>query len=71
MENLEANIMKLDSSEKEHAISEIKRILHTIKGESNLMGLKLVGEVCHESETYLSKNDSISDFLFILNSSKF
>jgi len=66
MEDLEANIMKLDSDEGEHANFEIKRMLHTLKGEANLMGLKLVGDVCHESETYISKHDSISDFLFIL-----
>ncbi|MBN2281731.1 MAG: Hpt domain-containing protein [Candidatus Marinimicrobia bacterium] len=66
MEDLESLIMKLDSGDKHHALSEIKRILHTIKGEANLMGLNLVSEVCHETETFIAKPEVGSDFLFLL-----
>src|SRR6056297_96335 len=66
MEELEMNIIKLDSGDKETALSNIKGLIHTLKGEANLMGLTHVGEICHDSETFISEKESITDFLFVL-----
>ncbi|MFP4547998.1 MAG: Hpt domain-containing protein [Fidelibacterota bacterium] len=66
MEDLEMNIIKLDSGDKDTALSTIKGLIHTLKGEANLMGLTHVGEVCHDSETFISENESVTDFLFVL-----
>lgn len=66
MEDLENNILKINGKNNKHPKAEINRILHTIKGEANLMGLARIGEICHESESYIAENESISDFLFVL-----
>ena len=66
MESLESSVLKIDGENRANALSEINRILHSVKGESTLMGLKTVGDICHDAETYIAKNELASDFLFLL-----
>lgn len=52
MESLEEEILSL---EKGNGADEIKRILHTLKGEAGALGLQDVERLCHESEDYLGR----------------
>ncbi len=66
LDELEMYVINLDGPDGEEAISEIKRILHTLKGEANLVGFKNVGDICHKSETFLNEEKDVSDYLFLL-----
>ncbi len=46
----EAQIMALDSADRETQMPAMKRYIHTLKGESALMGLSEAEEVCHRAE---------------------
>jgi two-component system chemotaxis sensor kinase CheA len=54
IEELERLILEVDSTglDSEHT-SAIKRIIHTLKGESGMLGLNEIQRLCHETETYL------------------
>ncbi len=66
LQELEEQIL---ASEKEHytgkSYSELKRRLHTLKGEAGMLGLNDIQQVCHETESYLengpveSKTDNL------------
>jgi two-component system, chemotaxis family, sensor kinase CheA len=46
-------------------ISNLKRILHTLKGEAGLLSLKDVEHLCHETESYLEQppDGNLADYL--------
>ncbi|MCK5520281.1 MAG: Hpt domain-containing protein, partial [Candidatus Marinimicrobia bacterium] len=50
LHEFESKIMDLDSGSVEEMIPELKRFIHTLKGESGLMGLSDSEAVCHKIE---------------------
>lgn len=54
MLELEEQIMAAEKKKfSAKVISELKRRLHTLKGEAGMLGLAEIQEVCHETENYL------------------
>lgn len=66
LDKFETHILNFEKGEFEKAPSEIKKIIHTMKGESGFLGLNDVGEICHLTEDYLEQPLSIefADLLF-------
>lgn len=55
VENLQDLLLVLETSpEAEAALKKIKRYVHTLKGDSNSVGLTSVGALCHSMEDILS-----------------
>jgi len=50
LENLEHATMEFEKDGNSDHFNEINRLLHTLKGESGLMGLSDLGEICHKTE---------------------
>ncbi len=66
MDELEGLILDVDKHGlNDERRSAIKRIIHTLKGESGMLGLGEVQRLCHETETYLEAggNDQVPDKL--------
>ncbi|MCD6327753.1 Hpt domain-containing protein [bacterium] len=57
LEELEQHILALENAENDKSVAAIKRILHTTKGESGLLGMDDVQSFCHEVEGCF-ENDS-------------
>ena len=58
LEDVEANIIAVEKKETiEENIQEIKRYIHTLKGESALLGLKDVEHLCHSLEDFILDRD--------------
>lgn len=54
LEEMQTLILQFEQSEdKQAAISAIKRLIHTTKGEAGVLNLMDIQCVCHEAETYL------------------
>jgi two-component system chemotaxis sensor kinase CheA len=53
LEELEEYVLALDRTRDAGSINKLKRIVHTMKGESGLLGLDEVQKVCHATETLL------------------
>ena len=68
LENLENAVMQLEKDHSEEYLDEINRILHTLKGESSLMGLNDIRDICHETEEIIKDIpvESSIDFLYRL-----
>jgi len=61
MEEMEKEILALEKKPDSESMSNLKRILHTLKGEAGVLGLSDVGQMCHETEGYIeSKGNEIS-----------
>jgi two-component system chemotaxis sensor kinase CheA len=54
LEKIEGDILALEEGDRER-LGEILRKIHTLKGESGLIGMTDLSEVCHALETYLGK----------------
>ena len=65
LETFETLILDFENGDMEEAPKEMKRILHTIKGESGFLSLKDVEKVCHRTEDVLV-NDLRPEFAEIL-----
>lgn len=65
--DLEKAAMSLESSDNpEKEISEVKRILHSVKGDSGMCGIADVHDLCHEMESaldHLHKKGYLTDVL--------
>ncbi len=53
LEEMESVILQADQSDDRAAIDQMKRLLHTLKGESSLLGFTAVAEACHLAEDQL------------------
>ena len=66
MDDLESKILEADKEGlNDDNRSAIKRIIHTLKGESGMLGLNEIQRLCHETETYVEAggDDQIIDKL--------
>jgi two-component system chemotaxis sensor kinase CheA len=66
LQDMEASILAMEKIAGKEVPSELKRILHTLKGEAALLGLTEVEHLCHTTEDILSREGSgrAADFLF-------
>jgi two-component system chemotaxis sensor kinase CheA len=55
LEEVEAAALAMGESEDEEKLAEIKRRVHTLKGEAYVLGLDHLGDACHGLETYLEE----------------
>lgn len=52
---IEAAIMQLETGARSVGLAEIKRLLHTCKGEAAVLGLSDIQYVCHETENLIAQ----------------
>jgi len=66
LEEMETLILALEKSDDENKLGELKRLIHTLKGEAGLLGLVDVEQLCHKTEDLLSKSQpgKVVDILF-------
>ena len=56
LEELEAAVLEFEQGiNREENANAFKRILHKIKGESGIVGINEIAELCHQSETALER----------------
>jgi two-component system chemotaxis sensor kinase CheA len=55
--DIEEYILRFEKSCDPEALSELRRTLHTVKGESGVMGLGSIERVCHQAEDYVQETD--------------
>ncbi len=53
LENLEERILAMEKLPDTKTLEDIQRILHTLKGESALLGMSEVEKLCHKAEDFL------------------
>ncbi len=53
LSDLEQLILVYEKERSEHPLTEIKRLIHTAKGESGVMGLDALARACHHLEDYI------------------
>ncbi|GAB5495199.1 MAG: hypothetical protein Phyf2KO_02790 [Phycisphaerales bacterium] len=53
LEELESLTVGLESEHSEEALSEVRRGIHTLKGECGVLSLSVAQKVCHEAETLI------------------
>ena len=58
LEDIEGCVLEIEQTGSEGKVSELKRILHTLKGESGLIGLKDVENLCHRTEDFMTANET-------------
>lgn len=58
LEEIESSILELENSGSESAAAEIKRTIHTIKGESGLLAMGDVERLCHIVEDAMAERAS-------------
>ncbi|HUX06032.1 MAG TPA: chemotaxis protein CheA [Acidobacteriota bacterium] len=54
LDDLEALILHLEKMEDESKLGELRRMLHTLKGESALLGISEMERLCHAAEDMLN-----------------
>lgn len=62
LEKLEKQVMDLEKDDKGSALDEIKRTIHTLKGETGLLGMVSICNLCHATEDAIA-NRRISDLI--------
>ncbi len=50
---MEQRILGYENSQDEQLLAELKRMIHTLKGESGVVGANAIESVCHQLEDYL------------------
>ncbi len=67
LSRLEMAALSLESGDdRDEALAEVRRVLHSIKGDSGMCGVTGVHDVCHELESFLDELDragSLADVL--------
>ena len=58
LENLEGAVLAAENDPITDNIDAVKAILHSIKGESGLMGLEELAAACHQAESLIDESDS-------------
>jgi len=61
LQEMEALILRLEKSDDKNKFASLKRLIHTLKGESALMGLSDVEKLCHKIEDLLNEVNPRSD----------
>lgn len=69
LDKLETLILEFEKGDVMQSPKEMKRIIHTIKGESGFLALKEVEKICHRTEDLLSQDITV-EFAEILLSVK-
>jgi len=65
LQEIENLILDYENTGKQEDLNQLKRIIHTIKGESGLVGVDDLNKVCHALEDFLSDNEDIDvDILY-------
>ena len=62
LEKLEQQIMELEKDNASNAMGEIKRMVHTLKGETGLLGLTQICDLCHVLEDTIA-NKPVSEII--------
>lgn len=62
LEKLEQQLMELEKDNASNALGEIKRMIHTLKGETGLLGLTQICDLCHVIEDTIA-NKPVSDII--------
>lgn len=55
LQEMEKMILDLENADNEENLGELKRRIHTLKGESALMGLTDIERLCHKTEDFLNE----------------
>jgi len=65
LDEMEALVLALEQSADSEKLAGLRRLLHTLKGESALLGLSDAEHLCHRTEDVLSENEpkDVVDFL--------
>ena len=65
MEDFEALVLALEKGPDEDKLGQLRRLIHTLKGEAGMLGLPDVERLCHVSEDALQESavDALSDRL--------
>lgn len=58
LSELEDLVLTLEQETDPQALKELKRLLHTAKGESGVIGLNQVERVCHQVEDYIQEAET-------------
>lgn len=58
LEEVEGHILAIEKGDNPDSISELRRQLHTLKGEAGVLGLVDIVDVCHATEDFLDKENS-------------
>ncbi|MDH5745112.1 MAG: chemotaxis protein CheA, partial [Candidatus Aminicenantes bacterium] len=53
VEEIESNILRVETADDPDAVAEVKRAMHTIKGEAGFLNLPDIEIICHAAESYL------------------
>jgi two-component system chemotaxis sensor kinase CheA len=53
LEEIEGHLLTLERAPDESALADLRRALHTIKGDSGFLGLSQVAQISHAAESYL------------------
>lgn len=55
LEELESLTVSLESDPNDEALSEVRRGIHTLKGECGVLSLSIAQKICHEAETLIDE----------------
>ncbi|NIA14838.1 MAG: hypothetical protein GWP08_12240 [Nitrospiraceae bacterium] len=68
LEQFEGFVLAIERAEDEAALSALKRLVHTLKGEAGMLGLSDVERLCHASEDMLGEKPAseLTDALLAL-----
>ncbi|MFW6428659.1 MAG: Hpt domain-containing protein [Desulfosalsimonas sp.] len=54
---IEECVLEFEQNQDAEVLKELKRLLHTAKGEAGVIGLTLIADVCHQVEDYIQKQE--------------
>ena len=60
LQEMEALVLEIEKTRDEKTVDALRRIIHTLKGESALLGLADVEQLCHATEDALGEHDPAS-----------
>jgi two-component system chemotaxis sensor kinase CheA len=56
--DIEENILAFEKDGNQEALEELRRLVHTVKGEAGAMGLDRISDACHITEDYIQASES-------------
>ncbi len=59
LSDLEDWILDYEQKRTEEELLEIKRLVHTAKGEAGVLGLEVIAEACHDLEDYIQEQGKV------------
>ena len=60
LQEMEALALEIEKTQDEKTLDALRRIIHTLKGESALLGLADIEQLCHATEDAMSEHDPAS-----------